>query len=54
MNANNFHVIAGANFPEGAVVATSDTLLMGFGFEGITGAETRAEIMGRVMDYLLP
>jgi hypothetical protein len=26
---------------------------MGFGFEGITGASTRSEIMGRAVDYLL-
>ena len=30
-----------------------DTLYLGFGLEGITGAETRAEVMGRAMDYLL-
>ena len=27
---------------------------MGFGFEGITDAETRNEIMDRAIDYLLP
>jgi len=26
---------------------------MGFGFEGITDSETRTEVMGRAMDYLL-
>jgi hypothetical protein len=26
---------------------------MGFGFEGITGASTRNQIMGRAIDYLL-
>ena len=39
--------------PEGAVIATPDTLYMGFGFEGITDSETRTEVMGRAMDYLL-
>jgi len=26
---------------------------MGFGFEGITDAATRNEVMGKAMDYLL-
>jgi len=38
---------------EGAAVATDDTLYLGNGFEGITDASTRNEIMGRAMDYLL-
>ena len=33
-NTNNFVRITGAGFPEAAVVATGDTLYMGFGFEG--------------------
>jgi hypothetical protein len=36
------------------VVATADTIYMGFGLEGITGADDRALVMGRAMDYLLP
>jgi hypothetical protein len=35
------------------VIATDDTVYFGFGFEGITGAATRNEVMGRAMDYLL-
>ena len=34
-------------------MATTDTLYMGFGLEGITGAENRNEVMGRAIDYLL-
>ena len=41
-------------FPEGAVITTDDTVYMGFGFEGITGADTRNQVMRQVMDYLLP
>jgi hypothetical protein len=43
----------GLGIKEGAAVATGDTLYMGFGFEGITGASTRNQIMGRAIDYLL-
>ena len=35
------------------MIATPDTLYMGFGFEGITDAATRNEIMDRAVDYLL-
>jgi hypothetical protein len=52
-NFNNFVRITGAGFPEGAAVATDDTLLMGFGIEGISDAATRNEVMGRTMRYLL-
>jgi hypothetical protein len=52
-NANDFARITGAGFPEGAVVATGDTVYMGFGVEGISDAATRAAVMGRVVDYLL-
>ena len=45
--------IGAAGFPEGAVVATDDSLYMGFGFEGISTAASRNEIMGRAMGYLL-
>ncbi|NUT99565.1 MAG: zinc carboxypeptidase [Saccharothrix sp.] len=52
-NPNNFARITEAGFPEGAVVATEDTLYFGFGFEGIDGASTRNAVMGRVLDHLL-
>ena len=53
-NGNNFDRITAAGFPEAAVVATKDTVYMGFGFEGITDAATRNDVMDRVMTYLLP
>ena len=52
-NANDFVRITGEGFPEAAVVATDDTIYMGFGFEGITDAATRDALMGKVVDYLL-
>jgi hypothetical protein len=39
-------------FTEAGVVGTDDTIYTGFGFEGIGGAETRAEFMKRVLMHL--
>jgi hypothetical protein len=52
-NSNNFVFTTAAGFPEGAAVSTPDTLLLGFGLEGVDGADTRAEVMGRAMRFLL-
>jgi zinc carboxypeptidase len=52
-NANNFEFTTAAGFPEGATITTEDTLLLGFGLEAVTDASTRADVMGRAMDYLL-
>jgi hypothetical protein len=62
-NASNFNDwirTTAAGFPEGPVMATDPTvdakyrtIYMGFGFEGIAGASTRATVMDRVIDYLL-
>jgi hypothetical protein len=58
-NSNTWARTTAAGFPEAAVVAsappdaTYKTLYMGFGFEGVNGAVTRANVMGRAMDFLL-
>ena len=52
-NGNDFIRTTAEGFPEGAVVATDDTLYFGFGFEGISDATTRSAVMGRAMQYLL-
>jgi len=52
-NSNDFGIETAAGFPEAAVATTADTVYMGFGFEGITGAAARNDVMGRVMGYLL-
>ena len=52
-NLNDWVRRGGLGIKEGAAIATADTLYMGFGFEGITGAATRNEVMGRAIDYLL-
>ena len=53
VNRNDWVRRAGLGIKEGAVVATSDTLYMGFGFEGISDVATRNEVMARAIDYLL-
>ena len=35
------------------MVSTDDSLFFGFGFEGITEAADRNEVIGRAVDYLL-
>jgi hypothetical protein len=52
-NANDFQRITGAGFPEGAAVAMDDSVLQGYGVEGITGAAARRDVVGRTMRYLL-
>ncbi|HZN72401.1 MAG TPA: M14 family zinc carboxypeptidase [Micromonosporaceae bacterium] len=52
-NRNDWTRRGGLGIKEGAAVATGDTLYMGFGLEGITGASTRNQIMRRAIDYLL-
>jgi bacillopeptidase F (M6 metalloprotease family) len=51
-NSNNFARTTAGGFPEGAVVATPDTLYMGFGLEGISTPAARNEVMRRSIDYL--
>jgi hypothetical protein len=53
-NFNTWIVTDPTGFPEGAIIATPDTLYMGFGFEGITDAATRNTVMGQAMEHLLP
>jgi hypothetical protein len=52
-NANDWIVTDAAGFPVGASITTEDSILMGFGFEGISRRETQTAVMDRVVDYLL-
>ena len=52
-NRNDWVRRGGLGIKEGAVVATDDTVYMGFGLEGITGADNRNAVMARAIDYLL-
>ncbi len=51
-NANDWERV-GVLFEVAAIVATDDTLLFGFGFEGISTAAERNEVMARSMEHLL-
>ena len=53
-NANNWIRTDATGFPVGAAIATPHSLLMGFGFEGVSTAAERTEVMGRALDHLLP
>ena len=52
-NRNDWVRRGGLGIKEGAAVATDDSLYMGFGLEGVTGADTRNQIMDRAIQYLL-
>jgi hypothetical protein len=43
----------GAVYQFGAAITTDDTILLGFGFEGIATVDERNAVMQRSMDYLL-
>jgi hypothetical protein len=51
-NSNDFTRTTPAGFPEGPVTTTEDTIYFGFGFEGITDAADRNEVMARAIGYL--
>ena len=51
-NPNDWERV-GILFEISAVVATQDTLLFGFGFEGIDTAEQRNAVMARSLAHLL-
>jgi hypothetical protein len=52
-NSNDFTRTTPAGFPDGPVATTEDTIYFGFGFEGITDAADRNEVMARAMSHLL-
>ncbi len=52
-NANNWTRTDASGFPVGSSITTPDSLLLGFGLEGISGADARADVMGRALDHLL-
>jgi hypothetical protein len=53
-NVNDWVARGGLGIKEGSTIATEDTLYMGYGFEGITDAATRNQLMQRAVDYLAP
>ena len=46
-NANNWIRTDASGFPVGATISTPDSLLIGFGFEGISTQASRNAVMGR-------
>jgi Zinc carboxypeptidase/Immune inhibitor A peptidase M6 len=52
-NPNDWIRTPSVGFQEGAVSATDDTLYFGFGLEGISGADKRADVLARSLQYLL-
>jgi hypothetical protein len=42
-----------SGFPVGASISTPDSVLMGYGFEGIATPAQRNAVMGRLVSYLL-
>ena len=52
-NRNDWVRRGGLGIKEAAVIRAADTLYMGFGFEGVAGAMTRNQIMGRAIAWLL-
>jgi hypothetical protein len=52
-NPNDWDRTGSVGFEEGSVVSTDDSLFFGFGFEGISDAADRNQVMGRSINYLL-
>lgn len=52
-NGNDWIVTDAGGFPVGAAISTPDSLLLGFGFEGIATPAERNEVMGRALEHLL-
>ena len=52
-NANNWLRTDASGFPVGATISTPDSLLFGFGFEGISTQSSRNAVMGRSLRFLL-
>jgi Zinc carboxypeptidase len=52
-NANNWTITDAGGFPVGASITTPDSLLMGYGFEGISTKPERNAVMDRVLGHLL-
>ncbi len=53
-NSNDWIATDASGFPVGASITTPDTILMGFGVEGITFKDQQAAVLGAAMKHLLP
>ena len=52
-NANDWTATDAGGFPVGAGITTPNSLLLGFGFEGIATPAERNAVMGRALEHLL-
>jgi hypothetical protein len=52
-NGNNWIRTDATGFPVGATITTPDSILMGYGFEGIATQAERNAVMGRALEHLL-
>jgi hypothetical protein len=52
-NSNDWTRSTEAAFPVGASITTGNSIILGFGIEGIRSAEERAAVVGRAVGYLL-
>jgi hypothetical protein len=52
-NVNSWERTDSGGFPVGNSITTPDTVILGFGIEGVTGAAKRAAVMGALMGHLL-
>ena len=52
-NANTWTRSDPSSFPVGNSITTPDTVILGFGIEGVTTADKRTAIMGALMGHLL-
>ena len=52
-NSNDWTVTDADGFPVGSTISTPDSLMMGYGFEGISTQAERNLVMERVLDHLL-
>jgi len=52
-NPNDWIPATAASYPVGASITTPDSIILGFGLEGLATPEDRAVVMGRAMGHLL-
>jgi hypothetical protein len=51
-NSNNWTRSASVGFADGPGIRTDHSVLWGFGLEGVTGADTRAKLLGDALGHL--
>jgi hypothetical protein len=52
-NPNDWIPATATSYPVGASITTPQSIILGFGLEGLASAQDRAVVMGRAMGHLL-